>query len=239
MIEISTESASVSQHNDNLISERSIEFEQGLGREETANLITHAGGFLLAVVGAIYLLNAIAGNSNGLLVFGCWVYALGLVAVYGASSLSHMFANPSRRSFFRRVDQGVIFLFIASCFTPFAIVYLHGNVWMTLLGVMWVVALIGFCSKLFWGYRVEATAVTHYLVLGWLPVTAAEPILRSLSMGGFFWSLGGGLCFTIGTIFLWNDSKHPSFHPIWHLLVVAGSYCHYVVITDYVILHQV
>lgn len=206
-----------------------------LTREEFANFLTHGGGLLFALVGAGVLVNAVAENTDQALRFGCWIYALALIAVYAASTLSHSFENPARRHFFRSLDQGVIFLFIAGNFTPFAIAYLHGNMLWILLAVMWVIAVTGFCSKVFWKHRVEATAVTHYLALGWLPVMAIDPILRALPAGGIFWCAAGGVCYTVGTVFLTFDTKFRYFHALWHILVIAGSYCHFLVIIDYAI----
>ena len=208
---------------------------EDFAREEFANSLTHGGGLLFALVGAAILLNAVAENASDALRLGCWIYALALVAVYAVSTLSHLFENPERRHFFRSLDQGVIFLFIVGNFTPFAIVYLHDETRWILLVIMWVAALIGFCSKVFWRHRVDSTAVTHYLALGWLPVTAIEPILQSLPTDGVFWCVAGGLCYTVGTVFLTFDTKVRYFHALWHLFVIAGSYCHFLVIIDYVI----
>ncbi len=208
---------------------------EGFASEEFANCLTHVGGLLFAVVGAAILFNAVAEHANDALRLGCWIYALTLVAVYANSILSHSFKNPARRQFFRRLDQGVIFLFIVANFTPIAIVYLHGETRWILLAFMWALALIGFGSKVFWGYRVESMAVTHYLALGWLPLTVIEPMLRASSADGIMWFVAGGLCYTIGTVFLTLDAKVRYFHALWHLSVIAGSYCHFLVIVDYVI----
>lgn len=208
---------------------------EDFAREEFANGLTHGVGLLFAVVGAAILLNAVAENANDALRLGCWIYALALVAVYAVSTLSHVFENPARRHFFRSLDQGVIFLFIVANFTPFAIAYLHDETRWIILAIMWAVALTGFCSKVFWGHRVDSTAVTHYLALGWLPVTVIGPILRSLPTEGIMWCVAGGLCYTVGTVFLSFDTKVRYFHALWHLFVMAGSYCHFVVIVDYVI----
>lgn len=208
---------------------------EDFAREEFANGLTHGCGLLFAVVGAAILLNAVAENANDALRLGCWIYALALVAVYAVSTLSHVFENPARRHFFRSLDQGVIFLFIVANFTPFAIAYLHYETRWIILAIMWAVALTGFCSKVFWGHRVDSTAVTHYLALGWLPVTVIGPILRSLPTEGIMWCVAGGLCYTAGTVFLSFDTKVRYFHALWHLFVMAGSYCHFVVIVDYVI----
>ena len=203
--------------------------------EEFANCLTHGGGLLFAVIGATILFDAVSENANDALRLGCWIYALALVALYAVSTLSHLFENPARRRFFRSLDQGVIFLFIAGNFTPLAIACLHGETRWILLAIMWAVALIGFSSKVFWRHRVESTAITHYLILGWLPLTAITPILQSLPRDGVILCVAGGLCYTVGTVFLTFDTKVRYFHALWHLFVIAGAYCHFLVIVDYVI----
>ena len=208
---------------------------EDISNEEFANRLTHVGGLLLAVVAAAILFYDVAGNTNDALRIGCWIYALALVALFTASALSHSFEHQARRHFFRRLDQGVIFLFIAGTFTPFAIVFLNHQMGWILLAIMWVTALIGFCSKMFWAHRVESTAVLPYLAMGWLPVTATRPVLESLPTDGIFWCVAGGLCYTIGTVFLTLDLKVRYFHALWHLWVIAGSYCHFLVIVNYVI----
>jgi hemolysin III len=42
-----------------------------------------------------------------------------------------------------------------------------------------------------------------------------------------WWVAIGGLCYTIGTVFLVFDYRRLHFHGIWHLFVMAGSICHY------------
>ena len=116
-------------------------------REELANCVTHGVGVLLAMVGAVVLFRAVADTDNAALQASCWVYALGLIAVYAGSALSHSFKDESRRHFFRRLDQGIIFLFIAGNFTPLAITALQEPTRWIVLGVTWAIALVGFSTK--------------------------------------------------------------------------------------------
>jgi hemolysin III len=44
----------------------------------------------------------------------------------------------------------------------------------------------------------------------------------------------GGLCYTAGTVFLIFDNHVRHFHALWHLLVIAGSACHFFVILFFV-----
>jgi len=204
-------------------------------REEFANSITHGGGLLLAVAGSVWMIFSVADSVNFSIQLGCWVYASTMIGAYAASTLSHVVTVPKQRHFFRSLDQGVIFLFIAGSLTPIALILLNSEAWMWLLPLVWIVAITGFCSKVFWKHRVESISVTYYLVLGWLPITAAQPLLQSISEAGLFWVAAGGLCYTSGIVFLVYDEKVPYFHAIWHLFVIAGSTCHYIAIVKYVL----
>ena len=56
--------------------------------------------------------------------------------------------------------------------------------------------------------------------------------------GGCLWMmLWGGLCYTVGTLFLVFDYKAAYLHAVWHLFVIAGSAWHYFAIWQYVLPH--
>jgi len=203
--------------------------------EEFINFLTHGGGLLLAVIGAWMLFSAVSAVPSSAMRLSCWIYATALIALYGASTLSHTFDNPDRRHFYRSLDQGVIFVFIAANFTPFAIAHLADPLRWLVLSAMWTLALLGFTSKVFWRHQVEAISIKYYLALGWLPIVVVGPIFRSLPADGVVLFAGGGMCYTIGTIFLALDRRVRYFHALWHLLVIAGSMCHFFVVTAYVI----
>ena len=203
--------------------------------EETANSVTHGIGLVLSIAGAAALLTAAGLYGNGWLVAGCGVYATTLVAVYAASTLSHMFEGTSLRRIFRILDQAFIYLLIAGTYTPFALGYLRGGWWWLLSGLVWGVALAGFLSKTVWQHRIEAIAVWAYVVLGWLPYIAIARVLQLLPVQAIWWLLVGGLCYLVGIVFLKLDRQFPYFHAAWHVVVIAGSVCHYVAILFYAV----
>ena len=80
------------------------------------------------------------------------------------------------------LDQGVIFMFIAANFTPFAVGHLSDPVRWLVLSAMWTLALFGFSSKVFWKHQVDSISIWHYLALGWLPALVIVPIVQSLPL---------------------------------------------------------
>jgi len=206
--------------------------EARLLHEERINTITHGMGCAIALVGAAVLMNVVSRQGSRWQIVACAIYGVALVAVYLASTLSHAFHNSRWRREFRMLDQACIFLLIAGTFTPPAVTFLHTGVgWLVLMG-MWCVALGGFAAKAFFAHRVEAVTVRLHLMLGWMPVLAIKPIVMLAPPGLLAWILAGGICYTVGTIFLYRDHVRY-FHAVWHLLVIAGSVCHFVAIWIY------
>ena len=201
--------------------------------DEIANSITHGIGLALSLVGAAALVTLAVREADTRTIIGCVVYSASLVAVYAASTFSHVFQQPRLRRIFRMLDQGCIYLLIAGTFTPLALKYLSGGWWWLLLAAMWTIAIFGFCSKVFLAHRVEAVSTAAYVVMGWLPVIAARPMIAVTPSACLWMMLAGGLCYTVGTIFLTFDRKALFLHAIWHICVIAGSAVHYFAILQY------
>lgn len=204
-----------------------------LRRNELANSISHGFGFLLSVAGAIALTMAVYPKGDGWRIASCRLYAATLVAMYAASTLSHAIHSPRARRYFRILDQAMIFLLIAGSYTPFALIQPAERWWID-FALVWGVALGGFSWKILSGNpRMSMGFLALYLLLGWVPGMVMVPALYHIESGGFWWIVGSGLCYTVGTVFLNLDEKIPYGHLIWHLLVIAGSGCHYIAVFQY------
>jgi hemolysin III len=200
---------------------------------EIANSITHGLGLALSLMAAAVILVAAAGSST-LLFLACAVYAASMVSVYFASTASHLFWQPRANHFFRMLDQGCIYLFIAGTFTPIAAAFLTSSlVWIPI--TMWAIAAFGFISKMFFSHRIYRASVAIPVSMGWLPILGGRSLLDVIPAGLFWWMLAGGVCYTVGTIFLMNDVRHRYLHAIWHLFVIAGTACHFWAILRYAI----
>ena len=205
-----------------------------LQTEELANAVTHGAGLMLAIVGAIVLISNSFVQGDAYRVVGCSVFAMTLIAVYAASTLSHAPLGPRLRNVFRSLDQASIYLLIAGTCMPFAAAYLRTGWWCVFFGFMWTVALGGFVSKILFSHRVEAVAIWSYLLLGWMPIATIPSLVDAVPAAALWWMLVGGLCYTCGTLFLVHDNRHPLFHAVWHLFVIAGSTCHFMTILFFV-----
>ena len=195
--------------------------------EDKLNTATHALGLVLSLIGSQWLLSR-AFQFGDLWEFaGCAVYAGSLVAVYAASTLSHLFQEPRLRRFFRILDQAFIFLLIAGTYTPLALTYLREGAWWWLFAAMWGLGLFGFFSKAIFAHQVDAVTTGLHVAMGWLPVAALKPMVGVMPGGLLWWMFYGGVCYTLGTLVLQRDERVPYFHALWHVLVIAGSACHF------------
>ena len=201
--------------------------------DESANLITHGIGLFLSVVATVYLMRLVVPGHQPRTIVACGVYCSTLVALYAASTLSHAFHDLKLRRLFRTLDQACIFLLIAGSFTPYAVIFLNHGWWWLLLWAMWGLALTGVVFVL---HRrdLSGPAKLSYGVIGWLPVVALWELYHRTPLNMLLWLVAGGACYSIGAIFLTLDQKVRYFHAVWHLLVIAGSTCHYVGVLVYV-----
>jgi hemolysin III len=188
---------------------------------EVVNSITHGAGAIGAVVAGAMLLQAAWGS---FMAAWCGLYAACLIAVYVFSTLSHAIHEPAARRRWRAFDQGTIYGLIAGTYTPFAVFFLPASYVGWLLAAVWLAALAGFWSKVFARHRVDALATWSYISLGWFP---ALSLVGYVPLHFFLWIALGGVAYTLGTVVLMHDHRHPYLHAVWHLLVIAASAFHY------------
>ncbi len=204
-----------------------------LNATEIANSITHGLGFVLSLIAAAVLLSAVQ-NVDGWRYAAFAIYVGTMVAVYAASTASHLFWQPRLNQFLRMLDQGCIYLFIAGSFTPIAATFLRGGTWWILLAAMWAIAVAGFVSKIFLQHRIDRASVIIPVLLGWMPLMGGKAMLELIPSSVVWWMLAGGMCYTLGTLFLLNDTRHRYLHAVWHLWVIAGTACQFWAILRFV-----
>ena len=74
-------------------------------------------------------------------------------------------------------------------------------------------------------HRFGWTQLGLKLLLGWLVVVAAVPLVASMSTAGLVLLIAGGLAYTAGVpFFVWERLRYN--HAIWHAFVLAGAACH-------------
>jgi hemolysin III len=204
---------------------------------EPFNGVSHLLGLLLAGAGTMLLLR-LAREPEHLLAFG--IYGSTLILLYGASTLYHSLPLADRPlRALRTLDHIAIYFLIAGTYTPVALITLNGALGWSVLGTVWLIALAGIPFKLFFLDAPVWLSTATYLAMGYLALFAVVPIAEAVSLGGLVWLIAGGLAYTIGAVIYARRRPDPfpgrfGHHEIWHLLVLAGSACHYAFMVYYV-----
>jgi hemolysin III len=201
--------------------------------EEVANSVSHAMALLAAAAAVPVLVVTSARHGTAINVVATCVFAATMLLVYGASAVYHAIPHEGPKRFFRKLDQGAIFLFIAGSYTPFLLGPLEGPWGWTLFGVVWGLAAVGITLKALDRMAHPFLSTGLYLAMGWLVVIAAKPLLMNVAMPGLILLAAGGLAYTVGVVFFALDSKLRYAHFVWHLFVVAGTACHFFAVLDY------
>lgn len=208
---------------------------------EPGSALTHYIAMMLTLAFASPLLVKASGDS-AVTLFSMAVFCLSMVLLYGASATYHSVnLKGTLLAVFRRVDHMMIFVLIAGSYTPVCLVVLGGRTGYTLLALVWGIAIAGMLLKLFWISCPKWLSSVLYIAMGWVCVLVFGPLLDTLSSAAFLWLLAGGVIYTIGGVIyalklpLFN-AKHRFFgsHEIFHLFVMAGSFCHFVFMYVYV-----
>jgi hemolysin III len=200
---------------------------------ERLNTATALFGAIAAVFGVVWLLSIAIFTGDSWKVITFSIYGCALILTFVFATLYHS-SSGKAKAVFSKLDHVSIYLLIAGTYTPFALVTLRDSVGWPLFGVIWSMALLGIILDLMPKQGNRLLPVIIYLTMGWLMVVAINPLLQVLPMAGFYSLLCGGIFYSVGVIFYLNDGKVSYFHGIWHILVLLGSFSHYITILNFV-----
>jgi hemolysin III len=201
--------------------------------EEIANTASHALALLLAIAGLPLLVANALGMESGLAVAGAAIFGTTTILLYLASTLYHAVESPRLKGVLRRLDHSAIYLLIAGTYTPITLGVLRGSVGWALLAVIWTLAVAGVLFKLLAGARWRRLSTGLYIAMGWIALAAIEPLWLHMHPGGLAWLFAGGVAYTGGVAFYLLHDRLRYSHLVWHLFVVAGTLCHFVVVWRY------
>jgi hemolysin III len=194
--------------------------------EELANSLSHGAALLGALAAVPFLLGA--ANPDGQAPrTGAIIFALTMVLLYFTSTVYHALPDGRGKNFFLKLDHGAIFFFIAGSYTPFALATSNATPdWIT-LGLVWLLAVLGAALKISNKLSAPWLSTSLYLLMGWLVLVAALPVVQHVSSDVMNLLLLGGAAYSVGVIFFALDVKVKYAHTVWHALVATGTACHF------------
>ena len=211
--------------------------------KDPGSAITHFIGMLMAVFAAVPLIIKATHEPSPIYVVSIAIYAASLILLYAASTTYHTFDRSEKiNTILKKIDHMMISVLIAGSYTPICLLVLGGRLGIILLAIVWSIAIAGILIKAFWVYCPKWVSSVLYIGMGWTCGLAFTQLLNSMSPAAFGWLLAGGLIYTAGGIIyalklpIFN-MKHKDFgsHEIFHLFVMGGSICHFVVMYAFVL----
>lgn len=211
--------------------------------KDPGSAITHFIGMLMAVFSAIPLTLRAAHQPERIYVISIIIYAASLILLYAASTTYHTFDSSEKiNRVLKKIDHMMISVLIAGSYTPVCLLVLKGRTGIILLTIVWSFAIVGIVLKAFWINCPKWVSSVLYIGMGWTCVLAFTQLLNSMPREAFAWLLAGGIIYTAGGIIyalklpIFNN-KHKYFgtHEIFHLFVMGGSACHFIVMYAFIL----
>jgi hemolysin III len=164
---------------------------------------------------------------------GAGIYAAGLCAMFAASTTYHRWVHDLRaRAAWRRADHAMIFAAIAGSATPIFLIVMPSSLGITLLCVVWTIAVIGGALKFGRWEHGDTIGSALYVAASVLAALA----LPALWIHGGVWPavlyLIAGALYVVGV--RWFAKTWPrlrpavfSYHEVWHVFTVAAAAAHF------------
>jgi len=169
--------------------------------------------------------------------FACSIYAVTLIGMFTVSATYHRHTWKSKRTrtWMRRADHSMIFLFIAGTYTPMTVLAIQPPTSTIVLTAVWIGAAGGVALKMFWPHAPAWVGVPFYLALGWVAVFVLPDLLASGGAAVLVLVVAGGLLYSMGAIFY--ATRRPNtwpatfgYHEYFHACVSLAALCHCVAI---------
>lgn len=210
--------------------------------KDPGSAITHFIAMIAAIGASVPLLLKASRGTEKLHVLALAIFIDSMILLYAASTLYHTLDISEKvNRILKKIDHMMIFVLIAGTYTPVCMIVLGNKTGWMLLGLVWGIAAAGILLQMIWIDCPKWFSSIIYIAMGWICVLAMTQLVAALQGAAFWWLLSGGIIYTIGGVIyalkvpIFNK-KHKNFgsHEIFHLFVMAGSLCHYIMMYQFV-----
>ena len=197
----------------------------------------HLWSFVASVATGATLIALAASTVSARAALATSVYGLTVLGLFGVSALYHRVTWKSDRvrTWMKRLDHSMIFVFIAGTYTPFALLAMNPDTGRVVLTVVWIGAILGVTLKLAWPHAPRWLGVPIYIALGWVAVFVLPELLHHAGVAALVLLLVGGALYTVGAVFYATRWPNPwpqvfGYHEFFHAATVVAAICHYIAI---------
>ena len=206
--------------------------------EEIMNTVTHIIG---GAVGLLILIGSVligAAHRDPWAITSGSIYGFMTCCLFVVSSVYHGLPDGMGKRVMQVIDHCTIYFMIAGTYTPVLLVGIRKEsvpaAWIV-FGIEWGCAVTAAVLTAIDLKKYKRFSMICYLAMGWAVVAILGMTLRVLTLRGFLWLLGGGICYTIGAAFYGLGKQYRYMHSIFHMFVNAGSLLQAIAILWYVL----
>lgn len=198
----------------------------------------HGGAALAAIAGTVFL---VWKSPNWGIRVGALVFGLAMIALYTTSSLYHGIPwGDVWKKRMQRLDHSMILVLIAGTYTPVAIVALDGWLQWLVLGLAWGTVAIGAIQHTFFPRETQGFSMALGMTMGWLGIFVSWKFVTVLGWTAALLTVIGGAIYSIGMVLLITNRPKLwprvfSYHEVFHIMVVAATSVHFVMVSRYVV----
>jgi len=197
----------------------------------------HFYSAILAAVVGITLTTVAATAVGSKAAWACAIYSVTIVALFTVSATYHRhnWVSVRARTWMKRLDHSMIFLFIAGTYTPFALLALPSSSANWVLVAVWGGAAAGIALKLGWPNAPRWLGVPIYLALGWVAIFVLPDLVEYAGVSVVVLMIAGGLLYTVGAVMYALRKPNPwpgtfGYHEFFHAAVSLAALCHCIAI---------
>jgi hemolysin III len=197
----------------------------------------HLFSAITAVIAGTALVSVAVIRASPMAGWATLIYTTTIVAMFSVSAVYHRVQWRSREAekWMKRADHSMIFIFIAGCYTPLALLALPQRTGILVLTIVYAGAVAGVTLKMLWPSAPRRVGVPLYLLLGYVAILFAKPLLDGAGVAAVVLLVVGAVLYNVGAIlygFSWPNPWPRTFgyHEFFHVLTVAAAACHYVAI---------
>ena len=202
-------------------------------KEEFWNWSTHFAGIILSLIGIPFLV-IYNDNLTPYSLLSILFFSFGLLFVYCSSTIYHYIEEINLKEKLRVLDHISIYYLIAGSYAPVCFITLYEYSGVPIFITVLLFSIAGTLFKVFSKNRYNKGSLFLYLFLGWLIVFDVQTLFSLINSNAKALLISGGMFYSIG-IFFYSSEKIKYSHTIWHLFVLLGSICHYLMVLLYIV----
>ena len=194
--------------------------------EEIMNMVTHAVGGGIGILGLIFCVVKAAVNGSAIGVVSGAIYGFSMIGLYTMSSVYHGLRPGMGKRVLQVLDHCTIYFLIAGTYTPIAVCAIrpvYPTLGWSLVALEWGLGALAVTLTAIDLKKYNVFSMICYIGMGWAVLPFLEQARQVLTDPGFRWLLSGGISYTIGAVLYGIGAKKRWFHSVFHIFVVLGT----------------